>query len=500
MSVRTGRAALALALAAGAWLPAACAQPGIPPGGPPDKQAPVLQGISPDTGALNVRDRVILLRFDEVVNERSTPIGVRNPTTSSAAGGGGLDLGRGGGMGGGLGGGYSGGYGSGMAQGQMGSSLSQLVLLSPSDGRDRVTWRRTAIEIEPRGGFKPNTTYRLTLLPGLADLRGNVLREPVEVVFSTGPARTTGAVRGALFDWVAGKSAPFATVELFTPADTVVRWRARVDSLGYFTVRDLAPGTYRMRGWLDVNGNRVIDPREPFDSTTVAVADSARVDLYAFVHDTLGPRIESLEALDSTALRVKLDRAPAPDWRPDSLTATLFRADSSVVPLLPMLTQAAFDSVRKAAKAAADSAAPRDTSRADSTRADTVAAAPAGTPREAPPGGARGGAAGVPRPSAGPATADSARARLDSLEAMRPKPARAIPVVQWVLRPAAPLPPGEYRLALTGIRGMQGHTRPSEREFRVRPPKPPADSADSAAAPPERPSARPPAGAAPRRP
>jgi hypothetical protein len=198
----------------------------------------------------------------------------------------------------------------------MGSTLGSLVILSPGDGRERVSWRRTGIEIEPRDGFRANTTYRLTLLPGLSDLRGNVLKEPIEVVFSTGATRTEGTVRGVLFDWVAGKHLPGGRIELFARADTTLRWRTTADSLGFFSVRDLAPGTYLLRGWSDGDNDRRVGLRESFDSLTVTVDSAITTELYAFVHDTLGPRMESLETIDSTGLRVKFDRGVATDWRP----------------------------------------------------------------------------------------------------------------------------------------------------------------------------------------
>ena len=108
---------------------AGCAQLGAPPGGPEDKSPPHLLRISPDTNALNVRPRSIELRFDEIINERP------------AAGGG---------------------------------DLSNLFLLSPRRGRVDVRWHRSRIEIRPRRGFVPNTTYTLTQVRGVADLRGRM--------------------------------------------------------------------------------------------------------------------------------------------------------------------------------------------------------------------------------------------------------------------------------------------------------------------------------------
>ncbi|MEK0431084.1 MAG: hypothetical protein RL139_888, partial [Gemmatimonadota bacterium] len=159
-------------LAVGVALTAvACASPGMPPGGPEDTAAPVLLKIIPDSGSLNVRAPRVVLLFDEVVNERSTP-SAGGPGAAPAP--------------------------SSMGSGSGTANLAALVLISPSDGRERVLWKREAIEIEPRGGFRPNTAYRVTLLPGLSDLRNNVLKAGVEYAFSTGPAIPTGRVTGAL--------------------------------------------------------------------------------------------------------------------------------------------------------------------------------------------------------------------------------------------------------------------------------------------------------------
>lgn len=433
---------------------AACAQPGIPPGGPEDKAPPALVSVSPDTGSLNVRPKRVVLRFDEVINERSTPVVTGAAGTARATVG--------------VGGGSSSGN-------QSASTLGTLVVVSPGDGRERVSWRRTAIEIEPRGGFRPNTTYRVTLLPGLGDLRGNTLKEQVEIVFSTGAARTTSSVTGAMFDWVAAKPAARARVEVFAPTDSTLRWSALTDSLGRFTVRDLAPGAYRVRGWLDTDNDRALDPRESFDSLTVTVDTMAPVELYAFVHDTLGPRIESLEAIDSTAVRIRFDRGIALDWAPDALTVLMLRADSAVVPLGRMVPAAGFDSARKAIA-----------TRADSVRraSDTTAAPTDSAAKAAADSLARAAAAlGVRPPTRAAPRIQTVRdgldlqAPLDTLPRVPPpKMNRAAPIVSWVVEYADPLPPGTYVVKIRGVRSLTGFVRPSERELRIRPPAAPADS------------------------
>lgn len=402
-----GTRVVRLSLAALACAALACASPGMPPGGPPDTAPPALLAASPESGAVNVKARVVELRFDEVVNERSSAGGVSPNAT--------------------------------------GSTLAGLIVVSPSDGRERVQWKRNTIEIEPRGGLRPNTAYRVSVLPGLGDLRGNALKERHEVVFSTGSSIPDGTISGAIFDWVTGRPALLARVEAFRDDDTTFRWVSRADSSGRFTVKDLAPGAYTLRGWIDTNNDRAIGTREPFDVVRVEVAGLAQQDLYAFEHDTIGPRIELVEVVDSSVVRVRFDRAVATGFTPDSTSIRLVGADSVPIRLGLAVPSMVFDSVRRVAAAAADTA--------------------------------------KPEPAPEPAPKAAARSATDSTRQAPPLMQRPIPVTTWV----APLPtllaPGEYRLTVRGFPGLAGASRNSERVFRVRPPPVPKDTT----APPTRP-------------
>jgi len=166
---------------------AACAEIGHgPPGGPEDHLPPKLLKVTPDTGALHAKPKEVVFRFDEVVSER--PAGA--------------------------------------------NGLDGLVVLSPSDGVPRVSWHRKAITVRPRRGFRDNTAYTVTLLPGIADLRGNARKEASTTVFSTGGEIPPTALRGIVFDWVAGKPAQRAFVQAFRPGDTTFAWIATTDSIG----------------------------------------------------------------------------------------------------------------------------------------------------------------------------------------------------------------------------------------------------------------------------
>ena len=51
---------------------------------------------------------------------------------------------------------------------------------------------------------------------------------------------------GAVFDWVGGRAAALARVELFRDDDTTFRWVTRADSSGRYAVRDLPAGSQKL--------------------------------------------------------------------------------------------------------------------------------------------------------------------------------------------------------------------------------------------------------------
>ncbi len=372
------RALIALTLAA-------CASQGFPPGGPDDPDPPVLLSTRPDSGAVNVPDdREVIFQFDEVVNERP----------SGAA------------------------------------SLAGLVLVSPREGEPRVDWGRTRIGVRANRDWRPNTVYTVTLLPGIQDLRNNVRRSPSTIVFSTGPTLPDTRLAGVIYDWVADRPAAGALIEAVTP-DSVV-YVGAADSVGRFSLLHMPTGTYRVRGYLDPDRNRQFDPREPFDSAIVELADSANLELYAFVHDSLGPRIENVTVRDSLTLRVTFDKALAPGQAVDTGRFHLMRDDSTRVPVM---------SARL--------------SRPEAVRADT-------TRRPA-----------IPLPPVAPV--DPA----DTVAAAPPRPRRQPPPTEAILQVFPPLEPTTtYILTVRDLRNILGNPATSRRSFTTgrRAPSSPADS------------------------
>ena len=391
---------------------AACASPGVPPGGPEDRLAPEIVLITPDSGALNTRPNWVVFRFDEVVGERP----------------------------------------------QGASSLDRLFLISPRDGEPRVDWRRSAIAVRPRKGWRPNTVYSVTMLPGLSDLRGNVRKQGATSLFSTGGEIPDTRISGIVFDWIAGTPAPRAAIEAIS-RDSVV-YVASADSSGRFEMGNVPLGRYTVRAFMDANNNRALDPREAWDSTAITLTGTAGVELLAFVHDTIGPRINTVTVVDSVTLRVAFDKRiqPAMDMAPGLFR--LVSTDSAVVPILSASFGRAFDVVRQSAeRAKQDSARARDTT---GRGRDTARARPA-TPR-------------IPMPLRGAAKRDTTPA---------PTPSRESPELDVVLTLGAPVVAGTaYRLRALEIRGLLDAARSSDRVFTLPKLKTPtaADSAASARA------------------
>ena len=393
-------AAMALTIAA---IALGCASASQPPGGPERKLPPEIIAISPESGETNVKLRAVELKFDEVVSDRPS--------------GGGVDL-------------------------------SQIFLVSPRDGSPNVSWHRSRITVRPRKGFRPNTAYRITMLPGLTDLRGNVRKDGISILFSTGPTFPAFGIVGRAFDWTQERPVNGAYIEAVSRADTTLVYVSASDSTGSFELGPLEAGTYLVRGLVDQNANRTIDKREKWDSTTIQVVDSRPpVELDLIERDSTPPNLVNAIPDDSTTLRLTFDMAinPSTELRPDLFR--VLRADST--PLVIQRVEGATAYLR--AKAVADSIrrATDTTRRADTTRRDTTRRAILPSPATIVAQRGRG----VPPP---------------------PKPRSPAPDLGVVLHlsPTTPLTPGRYAVFVHGLPNMAGHATDFRRVFVVTPPAP----------------------------
>ncbi len=337
---RATRGAIPLALA----LAAACANTGEPPGGPPDEKPPVILGVYPESGAVvpNPRGDAVI-QFDGVIDEQS-------------------------------------GGGGGRASSGAVAGLASRILLSPTAGPVNVTWHRSAIHVKPKEGWKPGRVYQLQILPGIADLRRNVMKERRTIVFSTGPAIPHARLGGIAVQWVEQRALVGGLVRAQLLPDTLA-YLALVDSAGGFRFDNLPPGRYAVFAIADQNSNRVRDRREAYDSVLVTVDSSATAVLWTFVHDTAGPKLRQADPLDSVAARLTFTQPLDPAQPPESLRVRVVALpDSTPVRVRGLLTAARYDSLAAQERAALDSArAATDTTRkaAPQPSTDTLGLRPA---------------------------------------------------------------------------------------------------------------------------
>lgn len=320
--------------------------------------------------------------------------------------------------------------------------LEQLVLISPDSGVPRVRWRRHRIAVQPREGWQPDIVYRIELAAGIRDIArpANVRDSAAIVTFTTGAPLPTRTLRGRAVDWLQRRFVARALVEAELLPDALV-YRTVADSSGRFRIGPLPEGEYLVRVVLDNNTNRRRDPREGWDTVRVAAGRDSVGEVWAFLRDTLPPRVEQggVTRLDSFAIAINLNQPVDPTLRLEPGAVLIWMApDSTRLPAISALPSAAHDSIYNpidsARRAAARMRAGADTLPADTAgvAADTVAAAPLARGR------------GV-------------RATPDTTPRDEPRERRPPLGTRLVVRVSAALEPGQrYLIELRGVRAMGG--------------------------------------------
>jgi hypothetical protein len=410
-----------------------CASAGAPPGGPEDKSPPQVVKVTPDSGETNAKVRSVEFRFDEVVNDR-----VSGPN----------------------------------------AGVSSFFLISPRNGATEASWHRSRITVRPKNGFRDNTAYRITLLPGLSDLRGNSRKEPATVVFSTGPTFPPFTIRGRVFDLAAQRPAPNAYIEAAVRGDTSFVYVGTADTSGTFVLGPVNANTYILRAIIDQNSNRTLDRNEKWDSTTIIVGDGLNqfTELDAIERDTVPPLIDNIQVLDSVTVRVSFDKYLDPVMPLQPALISIQRADSTQMEIARVEGATPFERAKQT----------RDSIRvADSLRLVRRDSAPPTTPRPTPPPVLTPGGARPARPP--------------------PKPNKLAPerAIVITLAPGQRFTPGAaYRITVRGFRNLVGRAHAPaacaatsglcSRPFTVPRPAPPRPPTDSTRRPPTDSTRRPP--------
>lgn len=307
MRSRPRAAAALVATALGALFASpACARPGVPRGGIPDRRPPVVISAEPAAKAL-VADAGarIRLQFNERISERP-------------------------------------------ARGTM----DDAVLVSPATGVVRVRHGKDFLDVRVEGGLRAGTVYRVTLLPVISDLFNNTMREPFELVFSTGGRMIENAVAGQALDRITGRPLPDLTVELLPRApqpDTVI-YVARSDDRGLYFFRYVQPGVYNLVAFQDRDRDRLPGRRETSGTRALLVEerpDTLLVDVAVLEPDTTAAAVVRAEAVDSVTLRLVLSDYLDPAAVAQAHVEVTPPEGRAPVPVTAVLHPEVYDSLRR---------------------------------------------------------------------------------------------------------------------------------------------------------
>ncbi|MEX2472403.1 MAG: Ig-like domain-containing protein [Gemmatimonadota bacterium] len=271
-----GRVVLPAALACGLLL-AACARQSAPPGGPPDARPPVVIRTTPDPLA-EVPDFTGPVRFE--FDERISEQGGAGP-------------------------------------------LDEAVTVSPRTGEVRVGHGRRSLSVEVGGGFLPGIVYRVTLLPVVRDMFGNVLQDPFELVFSTGGEPDETAVAGEVWDRVTGRGVGGYSLNAVSE-DSLV-YLASSSEGGIYAFRYLPSGSYDVTAFDDQDRDGEPGPSETRGSFALDVApgDTLFVDVPVVAPDTTAAVLLGAEVMDSITLALRFDDYVDPGSALDDLSVSV---------------------------------------------------------------------------------------------------------------------------------------------------------------------------------
>lgn len=206
-----------LAITVTALFAVACASIGSPDGGPYDETPPVFLGSTPEPFALGVKDKRVTLKFNEFV--------------------------------------------------KIEKAAEKVVISPPQITQPIVKTNGKSIVVELDDSLKENTTYSIDFSDAIVDNNeGNPLGN-FAFLFSTGDRIDTLAVSGTVLNAsnlepikgiLVGLHSNLADSAFTTkPFDRV----SRTDANGHFTIRGIAPGTYRAYALQDANQNYIFDQK-----------------------------------------------------------------------------------------------------------------------------------------------------------------------------------------------------------------------------------------------
>ena len=212
--------------------------------------------------------------------------------------------------------------------------LEDAVSVSPRTGEVSVSHGRSSLTVEVEGGFRPGLVYRVTLLPVVSDLFGNRLRDPFELVFSTGGEGGETTLAGDVWDRVTGRGVAGASLQAIGQ-DSLVHI-AVADEDGIFAFRYLPGGEFRLVGFVDRDRDGEVGDIETQGTREIQAVsgDTLLIDLPLLDPDTTPAILLRAEMLDSVTLALEFDDLLEPSSRLGDV-GILIESDSTTPPSVP---------------------------------------------------------------------------------------------------------------------------------------------------------------------
>ncbi len=235
-----------------------CANRLLPTGGPKDTTPPKITKTFPENETVNFKFRKITIYFDEFLQPG-------NPASS--------------------------------------------VLISPKiEGKTKMWIINKKILIKLPKNLQENTTYVITLTPGIKDYtEGNPLSRSYYYAFSTYDKLDTARISGKIINPLTGETEKNFSVFLF-PEDSIANsdfvnkkplYVSFLDNTGFFRFKYLKPGKYYILGVEDKDKSRSLSPNEKIALASAPLIEISglktdTLELFSGTIDTIPPKIKSV--------------------------------------------------------------------------------------------------------------------------------------------------------------------------------------------------------------
>jgi len=156
-------------------------------------------------------------------------------------------------------------------------TLDNAVIISPRSGELVVGHDSRSLTIELVGGFRPDLVYRVTLLPVVRDLFGNQMRDPFELIFSTGGETIPTTLAGIAWDRITGSGVNDYQVWATSLDDDSIVHVAVTDNQGVYAFRYIPGASYEITAFDDRNADGVLDMMEIQGSRRLSIENGDTV-------------------------------------------------------------------------------------------------------------------------------------------------------------------------------------------------------------------------------